>query len=344
MGIFGPQLNDGTISEAKLDSSVQTKLNTGGAGTLQDTLVEGQTTGGRNIVVSDGDQVVFGTSPDVGLTREAAGVVKVTDGGTGRGDLEAYEVSATNGSRTVTLSPAVPGVSSAGLYSPLEGYTVYIRTAAAPNYGAGGIYLRPGDTTSGFDGARVQMQGGVSAGGEAGEAELLGGYAYNAGGNGGRAAVQGGEAGTSGRGGSVGITAGNGRGSGPGGDVTISAGRTILSSTGLGSVRYWFGASERLRFDGERKIVIFRNDLDMVWSATSSPSGSPDAGVKRDSAGVVRVTDGGTGYGKLALGGATALGSSGAVLGNVPAGAGIAQLGWLELIVNGNTRYVPLWG
>jgi hypothetical protein len=65
----------------------------------------------------------------------------------------------------------------------------------------------------------------------------------------------------------------------------------------------------------------------------------------RYSAGIVKVTDGATGWGKLALGGAT-FPTSGiaAVLGNVPVGVAGAMIEWLEVIVNGNTRYVPLWG
>lgn len=41
---------------------------------------------------------------------------------------------------------------------------------------------------------------------------------------------------------------------------------------------------------------------------------------------------------------AVTLGSTLATVGNVPTGAGAAQLEWLQVTVNGNVRYIPLWG
>lgn len=45
----------------------------------------------------------------------------------------------------------------------------------------------------------------------------------------------------------------------------------------------------------------FQNSYSILWSSDSAYYGTPDIGLKRSAAGILRVTDGSTGYGKLEL-------------------------------------------
>lgn len=60
------------------------------------------------------------------------------------------------------------------------------------------------------------------------------------------------------------------------------------------------GGAEKFNFDGTVGVKM-SSDRDIRFSNTNNIYGSYDSGIDREAAGVIAITDGGTGYGRLRL-------------------------------------------
>jgi hypothetical protein len=241
---------------------------------------------------------VFSGASDIGLARESAGIVKVTNGASGYGTLDAGGLSINGTALATTLAGDVTGAFGVNTVGKLQGLAV---SSAAPTSGQvlqwNGSQWAPGTGSGGAVSSVFGRTGAVTAQNAdytltqigAGTLSATGGTVYNP--------------------------------AGTGNTQIVFKNSSSQAGNGIGSVLWQNNAGSTMSFinwdggfaegDGTNyKISLDTSTLGMssdslvAWRSVNNVfSGAPDTGLARESAGIVKVTNGASGYGTLDTGG-----------------------------------------